>query len=152
MGYVLENSLLVDLIKYVILLTLLFSACVVDLKSRKIPDIIIIVGILTGIFFSAIKGPEEIVIKLISGLLAALLLLLISWLSKGGVGMGDVKLIAFIGVYLGLGMTISVLSVSVILSGIAAAIILLLKKAGKNGIIPFAPFVLLGTVIMMFLG
>lgn len=147
-----EYGLSIGLLKYAILLILLLAACIVDLKSGKIPDKVVLAGILTGIVFSAINGPKDVAFKLISGIIAALLLLLISWLSKGGVGMGDVKLAAFLGVYLGLGMTISVLSVSVILSGIAAAVILLSKKAGKNGTIPFAPFILLGTVILMFLG
>ena len=46
-----EYGLSIGFVKYAILLVLLLVACIVDLKSRKIPDKVVIDGILTGIVF-----------------------------------------------------------------------------------------------------
>lgn len=147
-----KYSLSVTFIKYAVLFAILITISIVDVKSMQIPNSLVIAGILTGLIFSSVTGPMEAIFRVLAGFAAGFIFLIISWLSKGGVGMGDVKLMVVIGIYMGLGLTFNILILSVIIGGIAAAAMLLTKKTDRKGTIPFAPFVLIGTVIMVLLG
>ena len=85
-------------------------------------------------------------------LLAGLILLIASRLSKGGVGAGDIKLFAAIGFACGTEMALSVMMLSLIVCAIAGGIVLLLKKIkSAKDKMPFAPFIWGGFVLYMAL-
>lgn len=72
--------------------------------------------------------------------------------SRGGLGAGDVKLIAVIGFYLGGSVIISIMILSVFCTAIYSTVNLIRKKTSLKAEIPFAPFVMIGTVLAMALG
>ena len=78
--------------------------------------------------------------------------LLAHFLTKGGVGMGDVKLLAVIGAYMGSGSIMAAAFLSVAASAFYSIVMLLLKKIKLKEEIPFAPFIFIGTVLTMALG
>ena len=67
--------------------------------------------------------------------------------SKGGVGAGDVKLIAIIGFYYGLVGVLSILMVTLVFAAVVSACMLLSKKAKMKSTLPMAPFIFLGLSI-----
>lgn len=71
--------------------------------------------------------------------------------SRGGIGAGDVKLFAVLGGYMG-GAIFTVIFLVVLVSACYSVVALLLKKVNIRQEIPFAPFVLAGTLIGMVLG
>ena len=73
-------------------------------------------------------------------------------ISRGGIGVGDVKLFAVIGCFVGSGTILTLTFLSVVVSAAYSIIMLVLKKTGLKEEIPFAPFVLVGTVLTMALG
>lgn len=93
---------------------------------------------------------------LMSAVLGALLgggvFLLAHFIAKGGVGMGDVKLLAVIGTYVGSGSIMAAAFLSVMVSAIYSVVMLLLKKIKLKEEIPFAPFIFIGTILTMALG
>ena len=78
------------------------------------------------------------------------LLELIRLISKGGIGMGDVKLMTACGFYLGIVPGIFVLMLSYMLAGLFCLPVLLLKKASLKTRIPMAPVFAAAMILMLF--
>ena len=66
---------------------------------------------------------------------------------KNGVGMGDIKLILIMSLYLGIQGIFGVLFMSLIVIFFAGLYLMIIKKRSKRESIPFAPAILAGTVI-----
>jgi len=67
-------------------------------------------------------------------------------------GWGDVKLAALIGFVTGFPLVILAIFLAVILGGIVAAILLLLKIKGRKDAIPFGPFLSAAAMVTLFWG
>ena len=76
-----------------------------------------------------------------------LFLLVAYFLVKNGVGMGDIKLILLMSLYLGIQGIFGVLFMSLIVIFFAGLYLMIIKKRSKRESIPFAPAILAGTVI-----
>ena len=87
----------------------------------------------------------------IGGSVGLVLFLLIVIIFKGGMGWGDVKMAALVGVVTGYLIFIALL-LAVILGGLVAAILLLLKIKRRGESIPFAPFLSLATIVTLLWG
>ena len=79
-------------------------------------------------------------------------LLLIYVASRGGIGAGDVKLGALLGVMLGLSMTFVVLPLSFVAGGAVALALLALKLRRRGQAIPFGPFLTGAAAVAFFWG
>jgi leader peptidase (prepilin peptidase)/N-methyltransferase len=79
------------------------------------------------------------------------LFLLIVLISKGGMGWGDVKMAALIGIVTGYLIFVALL-LAVIFGGLIAGILLLLKIRKRKEGIPFAPFLSLGAMVTLLFG
>lgn len=129
-----------------LLLTLLIIV-VIDIKLRIIPN-----GITVGLAVSQLviviclsQSRIDIWNILISGAVL-LVLLLISKVSKGQVGMGDVKLITAVNLIYGLSFTAYSLILSLLVMIIFSIPLLISGKLKLKSQLPFAPFYFLGTV------
>jgi len=78
--------------------------------------------------------------------------LLIVLLSKGGMGFGDVKMAALIGLVTGFPLVFVALILGAIIGGLAAGILLALKKKGRKESIPFAPALSVATIVTLLGG
>jgi leader peptidase (prepilin peptidase)/N-methyltransferase len=61
-------------------------------------------------------------------------------------GLGDAKLAAMVGFFLGWPKAVFSLFLAVISGGIVAAFLLLLKLKGRKDAVPFGPFISLGAI------
>jgi leader peptidase (prepilin peptidase)/N-methyltransferase len=80
------------------------------------------------------------------------LFLLIAILSRGGMGLGDVKMAALMGIMLGFPSVLVAIFVAVIAGGITAILLLVTRKKGRKQAIPFGPFLALGTMLALIWG
>jgi leader peptidase (prepilin peptidase)/N-methyltransferase len=78
--------------------------------------------------------------------------LLIVIVSRGGMGWGDVKLAALIGLVTGFPLVFIALLIGVILGGVAAVILLLSKIKKRKQAIPFGPFLAIATIVTLLWG
>jgi len=90
---------------------------------------------------------------LIGGIVPGLLLYLTSkiylWIrKKEGMGMGDVKMIAMIGFWMGLPTTIMIIILSSILGSLVGITLILFKKINPNQLIPYGSFLSLTAIIL----
>lgn len=89
---------------------------------------------------------------LFGALLGGGLLLIIAVASRGGMGGGDIKFAAALGLWLGWQYTLMTLLLAFLLGGVFGVIILALKIRGRKDVIPFGPFIALGAWISLLYG
>ncbi|GAE88792.1 prepilin peptidase [Acetivibrio straminisolvens] len=139
-----------EVIRYSVLYILLASSSLKDYNERLISNKLVIAGIVLGLIAAALDAePAKIIQSIILFIAIGLIMSLVTFATKGGVGMGDTKLIAVSSLYAGLAGIISILFYSFILSGIAGIVLLALKKANSKSRIPFIPFLTLGFLIYL---
>lgn len=137
---------------WVILICFLIYFTYYDIKYRIISNKIIIACFFIGIVLVFISGNISLWLSNITGAFGAFLLFfLASILSKGGIGMGDVKLMTCIGLYTGIYETLNISFISIMLSVLVGVFLILIKKANKKTELPFVPFILLGVIVEMLL-
>lgn len=96
---------------------------------------------------------KELLISSFGGLAAGLFFFLIAYfLSRKSIGMGDVKLAAVLGWYLGLSLIWWDLAVGLCFAGLYCVIQLLRKKLTMKDSIPLVPFLAIGTIAVLLLG
>lgn len=147
------------ILRYLILLEAMFIIAWIDHHERRIPNKILLVMLVVRMLILIVEWlfvPSMGMALLISSsfgmLLGGGMFLLVHFLSRGGVGMGDVKLFAVTGWYVGTSSIMSLVFLTVMVSAGYSIIMLILKKVKLKEEIPFAPFVLAGTILTMALG
>lgn len=134
-----------------------FAAAIIDLKLRIIPNIIplTIIAVRLLLLIYEFVHDEMAIYSLLNSFLgggASLLVLLIAdRISKGGIGMGDIKLVSSIGFMCGLFTVISVMVYSMLICAVVAIILVLMKKVTMRDQMPFGPFIYLGFTVMLLL-
>jgi len=89
---------------------------------------------------------------LLGGIVAFLILLFVRVLAPRGMGAGDVKLAAFLGLVTGFpGAIVAVLG-SFVLGGVSALVLLVSGRANRKTPVPFAPFLVIATFVVMVYG
>lgn len=79
-------------------------------------------------------------------------LLLVAVLSGGGMGGGDIKFAAVLGLWLGWKLTFVAMLLAFIIGGITGSFLLFLKIKGRKDYIPFGPFLAIGGYISILYG
>ncbi len=105
-----------------------------------------------------LTGPEALVFGRIGSIAAAALLLLaVRWLyhrlrHREGMGLGDVKLLAMIAAFLGLGSTLLALFAAVLSAALYALTLLARRRADHATRLPFGSFLAAGALFAALLG
>ena len=88
----------------------------------------------------------------LGGAAGFVIFLLIALVSRGGMGWGDVKLAALIGLATGFPLVFVAIIMAAILGGIVAVALLVAKKRGRREMIPFGPFLALAAMVTLLWG
>lgn len=80
------------------------------------------------------------------------LLLAIAVVSNGGMGGGDIKLYAVIGLVLGWKLTLLSFFLATLFGAVGGGIGMVLGKVKRGNPIPFGPFIVMGTILTYFFG
>lgn len=129
-----------------------------DFKFMIIPNKMLLIMLALGIASYAaecIVYSSEITAIATSALLGLAICFIIFYIgkliSRKGMGMGDIKLAAVIGFFMGLDMAIGILFWTMILSALTGIVLIIAKKAKGKTKIPLAPFFFLGTIVSYIL-
>ena len=140
---------------YFLFVAALIVITVIDLYHQIIPDVISLPGIGVGLVAS-LMIPQITLSNSITGILfGSGSLFLVSayyeWLrKKEGMGLGDAKLLAMIGAFLGWKAVILTIFFSSLIGSITGIIMMLLKGKDFKYAIPFGPFLSVGAVVALF--
>jgi leader peptidase (prepilin peptidase)/N-methyltransferase len=129
-----------------LLLTVLATASFTDARSRIVPNRLNLAAALSGLALATAGGAAELMAAAGAGLALASPLLLVALTRPEGMGMGDVKLAAVLGIFLGWQAWLALLA-GLSLAGLAGLAISLGTGRRPSGVtLPLAPFLAAGTV------
>jgi leader peptidase (prepilin peptidase)/N-methyltransferase len=149
------------------LMTILISIFFIDIRYKIIPNGLVAAGLAGGAVFFVINlfmPFEEIfgddkwwtpLAGLFPGSVFLLLVALIgSFIYKTDdvMGMGDVKLMAAIGIFLGWRLCFAALFISVILGGLVSVFLILFRFKKRRDTVAFGPFIVAGTFATILFG
>ena len=128
----------------------LAAVTVTDLERRIVPNRVVLPALAAALIVQTLREPG--VEWIVSALGAGGFFLLAAILHPAGLGMGDVKLAAFLGAWLGRDVVVA-LFVGSLLAFVPAVVLLALKGSAARKIgLPFAPFLAAGGVVALFVG
>ena len=152
------SNTLIDNMKLITLMAVLVTVAVTDMREMIIPNRVILAGIVLRLLFAV---AELVTLRraylrilradMLAVGLVVILLLISGLIIKNGIGMGDIKMMLVMGLFQGLYGLISSLFFSLMVSFFIAIAMLITKKKTRKDAIPFAPSVLIGTTISVFL-
>jgi len=132
-----------SLFYYFLIISFLIVIFVYDLKHYIISDKIIFPAIAVSFIFQIFRSSNlnAFLNPLLSAVLPALFFFSIVLISKGrGMGVGDVKLVFFIGLFLGFPNIIPALFLSFFTGALVGVILIITGKKGLKSEVPFGPF------------
>ena len=144
---------------------MIFYAClfivifVVDLEQGLILNKVVYPGLVVALLLALLPRPwltqwivTGIANAAIGGAIGFALFLLIAIASRGGMGWGDVKLAALIGLATGFPLVFFSIIMGAILGGIVAVALVIAKKRKRRQTIPFGPFLAVAAMITLLWG
>ncbi|WP_409346903.1 prepilin peptidase [Paenibacillus sp. MBLB4367] len=135
----------------------LVTASISDLHYRLIPDRLVLFGVVAGGLLRLWNHPLPLwnyaVASLLGGaILFALASLASSLMKKEALGGGDLKLFAFVGIVLGIKLTLLTLFVSSLLGSVIGILLIASGKIKREAYLPFGPFIGLAGVLVFLWG
>ena len=119
---------------------ILLLIALIDCQQQIIPDGFVFATALGGLLYGCLYLPGGITDSLFGALTAFGIMLAIFVVSRGGMGGGDVKLSAAVGLWLGMDAALMFLLQAFMAGGIFSAVLLVSgSKTGREAI-PFGPF------------
>lgn len=154
-GYLLVDQqwLLVSRLVFACAMIVLF---VIDLQHRILPNVITLPGVLIGFVFSWFLPPGwfDSLVGITAG--GGILLLMAEAYyrirKEEGLGMGDVKMLAMIGAFLGWKLMLVTLVLSSFMGSIIGLTVIALKKGDMKYALPFGTFLAIGALVSSVAG
>jgi leader peptidase (prepilin peptidase)/N-methyltransferase len=136
-----------------VLIAVLIPLALIDLDHRLIPNKITLVAAVAAIGLGVSLNLSGVPEQLIAGTAAGGFLLAFVLAYPRGMGMGDVKLAAVLGLFLGRSVAVAIM-VAVLAGALVGALIIARVgiERGRRTAIPFGPFLALGGVIGLLAG
>ena len=147
------EPLMIARLMFVCILIALFG---IDLEHQILPNSITLPGIVIGLLLSLIAPPgwKDAVIGALlgAGILYGIAGAYYLWRREEGMGMGDVKMLAMVGAFLGWKAVLVTLVLSSFSGAVIGVILLSAQGRGMKFALPFGTFLAIGALIAMFVG
>lgn len=144
---------------YTVITAVLFSVLLVmsmiDIDIKEIPNGIILTILFLGVLTFFVKdGLDYSVLwwEKLLGLIVMSVPFLIIGIITGGIGGGDIKLLFAAGLFLGWKLIVLGGLLGVIIGGLTAVMLLIIKRAGRKSEMPLGPSLALGFIIATLWG
>jgi leader peptidase (prepilin peptidase)/N-methyltransferase len=140
---------------YLALLAPMVVLTATDLEQRRLPHVVLDPTIVAAAAFVPLNpalGPDlgaRVVNAAIGAAVAVAFLGLTGLVVRGGIALGDIYLIAPIGLMLGWPAVFTAVFIGAILSAVAGLVLLASRRAGLRTYIPFGPFLVAGLVLAL---
>lgn len=135
----------------------------IDLEHRLVLNRVIYPSLILALALSLLRSwpgdplalspvTPTVINALLGGAVGFLALYLPAWLSRGGMGAGDVKLGAFAGLAVGLPAVVAGIFLGFVAGGAVATFLLLTRLRGRRDPVPYAPFLATGAWVALLYG
>lgn len=148
-----EPVLIAQHLLFTALLIVLFGT---DYDVQRLPDVITLPGIVIGVALSAI-APPGVLASVLGAALGAGVLWLVRWAWKrltgvDGMGLGDVKMLAMIGAFLGWRQVVVVLFLASFVGALVGVVLIVTKQRSRQTRLPFGTFLALAAFVASLVG
>jgi leader peptidase (prepilin peptidase)/N-methyltransferase len=128
----------------------------IDLEHRLLPNVITLPGIVAGFLFSLLAEPGWLS-SLIGMVVGGGVLLGVAWVyervrHEQGLGMGDVKMLAMIGAFLGWQLMLLTLVFASLLGSVVGVGLIVSRRGDLKSALPFGTFLAVAAIIACFAG
>ena len=131
-------------ITMIVIVSILLVISIIDFKIKIIPNqlnvLLFISGIWSGFVFQEVLGVFSVSIPMF----------ILAILCSGGLGGGDVKLMAASGVLLGIKWNIFAACAGLLLGGLYGFFLLITKRAKRKDCFALGPFLCIGIAVVFF--
>jgi leader peptidase (prepilin peptidase)/N-methyltransferase len=149
-----------ELVAFLALTAFSIALALIDLDTRRLPNAIVLPALLAGILLlgvaALVRGDTAALIGAgVGGAALFAFYLLLALIKPGGMGFGDVKLSAVLGLYLGFlgwGNLLVGVFAAFLFGGVFGLALMAVRKAGRTTQIPFGPWMILGAWVGVFAG
>lgn len=157
------KGLTIDTIKYMVLIPMLLIAFVIDYRLQIIPNRLTLTIFEFGLIFTFLEtiinttvGIGIFVDNILGMLVGGGIFLLITLIGgaiagKEAMGFGDVKLMGALGLFFGWINMIMISVMAFLFAAIVSIVILIIKRKKFNEYIPFGPFIVVASMIPMYI-
>lgn len=160
------NAVLLSFVTAAALVLLLVLLAVIDLEHHLLPDVLTLPGLILGLAGAAgasmlavaSPGPlsglgDALIGAALGGAVPYAVILLYRWLrGVEGMGLGDVKLLAMIGAFLGWKGMLLTLGLGSAAGAVVGIGLIAAKRGGRNTELPFGTFLCAATLVVLFWG
>lgn len=148
----------ISFLKMTLTFVVLASACITDYEFLLIPNlcpIVLICGRFVIAILEFIFMKDEAILwfgnSVIALIITLIFMLLMSKITKGGIGMGDVKLFTGVGFVCGIQAVCFTLMIAFFICAVLSLGLLLTSKKGLKDALPMGPFIWIGFGITIIL-
>lgn len=128
----------------------LFLLSLQDIRKKEIPLVELLAGLVFAPFFIMSDDACKIV-GYITGAIPGVVFLAVAYLSRGQIGQADACVLICIGLCMGVGPVIGIISASLILVAVTSMIMLIAGRLNRKSTLPFIPFIFAGYIFTAFL-
>ena len=137
---------------YLLLLGFMVVLSATDLEQRRLPHLVLDPLILVAAVFVPFNPAVEPIDAILGAVAAVAFLGALALVIRGGLAVGDLYLVAPIGLMLGWPGVFTALFAAAFLAAGTSLVLLASRRVGMRSYIPFGPFLVAGAVIALVLG
>ena len=127
----------------------LLLIAVIDLRYQLVLNVLIYPAAVVALLLRFVHPGGDALTTLLGGAVGLIFFSLVALLSRGGMGAGDVKLAALIGLMVGFPQVVWALTLGILAGGIVALFLFLTHLRDLKSYMPYAPFLCLGAAIIV---
>jgi leader peptidase (prepilin peptidase)/N-methyltransferase len=150
----------IELVAFLVLTAVSIALALIDLDTKRLPNVIVVPSLLAGVVLlgvaALVRGDIPALIGAgVGGAGLFLFYFVLALVKPGGMGFGDVKLAAVLGLYLGFlgwGNLLVGAFAAFLFGGVFGLVLILIRRAGRKTGIPFGPWMILGAWLGVFAG
>jgi leader peptidase (prepilin peptidase)/N-methyltransferase len=132
----------------------------IDVDFQIIPDVITLPGVVIGLAVGSLILPDPFARWALLGFKSSMvgaavgfgLFYFIAFASRGGMGGGDIKMMAMVGAFMGWKAVLLTTFMASLIGSIWGIFLMIFKGKGRKTQIPFGPFLAAGTLIALLYG
>ncbi len=131
---------------------LLLLIAAIDLEHSLIPNILVGSGMVLALGFNVLQPTPGLAAALWGAGVGGGIFMLLALARRNALGLGDVKLASLIGMMTGFPWVLQALTLGVVLGGLAAALLMLARVRQPKQYMPYAPYLVAGSMVTLLYG
>lgn len=133
-----------------VIVSILLVISIIDFKMKIIPNRLNVLLLISGIWSSLVFQEVTFLSRFLGVFSVSVPMFILSVLCSGGLGGGDIKLMAASGMLLGIKWNIFAACVGLLLGGLYGFFLLITKRAERKDCFALGPFLCIGIATVFF--